>query len=208
MRCCGPWKTKPNEVTASHGCSSANFLQDISANPINRAILARWSQLDLPNAWLVAGCLFQTVWNLQAGRSPESCIKDYDLFYFDASDLSAEGEAWVQAHADSVLGDLGVSIEVANQGRVHLWYPDYFGQPYPQLQSAQDGISRFLVLETCVGVRPNACHAPFGLDGIYAGTLTANPRTPYRDLFAAKVASYRGRWEWLTVSGVEADIRE
>ena len=186
----------------------SNFLQDISANPINRAILSRWSQLDLPNAWLVAGCLFQTVWNLQAGRSPASGIKDYDLFYFDASDLSAEGEAKVQAHADMVLGDLGVSIEVANQARVHIWYPDYFGQPYPQLQSAEDGISRFLVLETCVGVRPNAWHAPFGLDGIYAGILTANPRTPYSDLFAAKVGSYRERWDWLTVSGVEADIRE
>jgi hypothetical protein len=122
----------------------ANFLCDISANPINHAILSRWSQLDLPNAWLVAGCLFQTVWNLQAGRSPESGIKDYDLFYFDASDLSAEGEAKVQAHADAVLGDLGVSIEVANQARVHIWYPDYFGQPYAQLQSAEDGISRFL----------------------------------------------------------------
>lgn len=41
-----------------------NFLQDISRNAANRKILSRWQAFDLPNAWLVAGCLFQTVWNL------------------------------------------------------------------------------------------------------------------------------------------------
>jgi hypothetical protein len=46
------------------------FLADITANPANRAILSRWQKLELPNAWLVAGCLFQSVWNLQSGRPP------------------------------------------------------------------------------------------------------------------------------------------
>jgi hypothetical protein len=32
--------------------------------------------------------LFQTVWNLQRGRPPGQGIKDYDLFYFDPTDLS------------------------------------------------------------------------------------------------------------------------
>ena len=72
---------------------SAAFLRDVSRNPANAAILARWDRLALPDAWLVAGCLFQTVWNLQGGRAAGSGIKDYDLFYFDASDLSATAEA-------------------------------------------------------------------------------------------------------------------
>ena len=178
---------------------SATFLREVSLNPANAAILARWQQLELPNAWLVAGCLFQTIWNLQSGRPPESGIKDYDLFYFDPTDLSKEAEMQVQAHAESVLGDLGVSIEVANQARVHLWYPEYFGHSYPRLTSAEDGIARFLVLETCVGVRPQQCHAPYGLEGIYAGTLSSNPLIPYADLFTKKAASYQSRWNWLSV---------
>src|SRR5262245_22955723 len=119
-------------------------------NPANRAILSRWKSLDLPGSWLVAGCLFQTVWNLQAGRLPDAGIKDYDIFYFDPHDLSESAEAQVQAHTEFLLGDLGVTVEVANQARVHLWYPQYFGQPCPMLTSSEDGIGRFLVLETCV----------------------------------------------------------
>jgi len=171
----------------------------VAMNPVNRAILSRWDRLDLPSSWLVAGCLFQTVWNVQAGRRPESGIKDYDIFYFDPSDVSETAEAEAQALAESALSDLGVTVEVANQARVHLWYPAHFGYPYPVLASAEDGISRFLVRETCVGVRPGQCHAPYGLSGLYAGTLTPNPVTPYPELFATKVASYRARWDWLKV---------
>lgn len=135
---------------------TATFLCDVSSNPANAAILARWDQLELPNAWLVAGCLFQTVWNIRSGKPPGSGIKDYDLFYFDPNDLSASGEERRQAKANTVLADLNVTIEVANQARVHLWYEGHFGRPYPRLSSSEDGIRRFLVLETCVGVRPGA----------------------------------------------------
>ncbi|MBL8698450.1 MAG: nucleotidyltransferase family protein [Alphaproteobacteria bacterium] len=173
---------------------TTSFLRDISSNPANAAILARWREIDLPNAWLVAGCLFQTIWNLQSGRHPDAGIKDYDIFYFDDADMSEAGERDAQAQATAVLADLGITIEVANQARVHLWYPRFFSRPYPQLASTEEGISRFLVLETCVGVRPNQATAPFGVAGIYAGALSPNPLTPYPELFAQKVASYRSRW--------------
>jgi len=179
---------------------AGTFLADIAANAANRAILARWPRLGLPDGWLVAGCLFQTIWNVRSGRPPGQDIKDYDLFYFDASDLSQAAEAQVQRHAEAVLGDLGLTLEVANQARVHLWYPAHFGQPYDPLASAEDGIRRFLVTETCVAVRPDECHAPYGLAGVYAGTLTPNPLVPHADLFARKVASYRRRWPWLTLT--------
>src|SRR5262245_65527936 len=98
------------------------FLTDILTNDHNCAILQRWDALALPDGWLVAGCLFQTVWNLKGGRPPEADIKDYDLFYFDADDTSEEGERRVQAHVAGVLADLGVTIETSNQARVHLRY--------------------------------------------------------------------------------------
>lgn len=172
----------------------ATFWHDLTHNPTLTTLLTRFPALNLPHAWLVAGCLFQTIWNLQAGRPAAAGIKDYDLFYFDPHDLSEAAERAAQARADAVLGDLGVTVEVANQARVHLWYPSFFGRPYAALQSAEEGIHRFLVLETCVGVRPGRCLAPHGLAGIYAGTLTPNPLAPFPELFAAKAASYRSRW--------------
>ena len=176
------------------------FRQDIVSNDAVRGILARWSRLDLPQSWLVAGCLFQTVWNIQAGRPSDASIKDYDIFYFDPSDLSEKSEQQAQSRADALYGDLGVHVEVANQARVHLWYPRHFGRPCPALASSEDGIRRFLVLETCVAVRPDDVHAPNGLEGMYEGRLTPNPLTPFPELFASKVASYQARWPWLSVS--------
>jgi hypothetical protein len=183
------------------------FIADILRNCNNRAILERWGDLALPDGWLVAGCLFQTVWNLRTGRAPEAGIKDYDLFYFDASDTSDEGERCVQARIDEVLGDLGITAEASNQARVHLWYESYFGHPYEELRSARDGIDRFLVPATCVGVRPSDLYAPNGLAMLYDGVLTMNPLMPHRELFDAKAASYRARWSWLRVQACPDQCR-
>ena len=180
------------------------FLADIRTNRYNRAILDAWDALGLPGGWLVAGCLFQSVWNLESGRPPEDGIKDYDIFYFDADDLSAEAEARLQARVDGVLGSLGVPIEVKNQARVHLWYEEHFGFPYQKLASAKQGIDRFLVSSTCVAVRPAAgeyeIYVPNGLTILYAGVLTPNPLVPHLQLFREKAASDCSRWGWLRVA--------
>jgi uncharacterized protein len=109
----------------------------------------------------------------------------------------------VQARVDDALGDLGIVAEAKNQARVHLWYPEYFGHPYPQLHCAADGIDRFLIPATCVGLRPREAgwdlYAPNGLPLLYEGVLTPNPLTAHRTLFEAKARSYRARWQWLTV---------
>lgn len=176
------------------------FFADILRNRNNREILDRWNMLSLPAGWLVAGCLFQTVWNLQAGRSPEEEIKDYDLFYFDPDDTSQAGEARVQARIDGLLGDLGITIEASNQARVHLWYESYFGLPYEALRSACEGIDRFLVCATCVGVRPGEVYASANsLRLLYDGVLSMNPLTPHRVLFDRKARSYLVRWPWLQI---------
>jgi hypothetical protein len=175
------------------------FLTDVVLNRNNRAILARWSMLALPDAWLVAGCLFQTIWNVRAGLPAEANIKDYDLFYFDAGDTSEQSEACVQARVAELLSDLGVTIEASNQARVHLWYESYFGEPYAALRSTREGIDRFLISATCVGVRPGEVYAPNGLGLVYDGVLSMNPLCPHRELFERKARSYLARWPWLTV---------
>jgi len=55
----------------------------LSRNEVLVEVLARAAKLDLPGWYLTAGCVFQTVWNVVAGRSPTAGIRDYDLFYFD-----------------------------------------------------------------------------------------------------------------------------
>ena len=173
------------------------FISDVLTNQNNASILARWDALSLPDSWLVAGCLFQTVWNRLSGQCPAGGIKDYDIFYFDPRDLSVEAEQAIQQKANVIFEDLDITVELCNQARVHQWYPSYFGYPYPQLQNSQEGINRFLVPSTCVGINPEAVYAPNGLELLYQGILSMNPLTPHRALYENKAHSYQQRWPWL-----------
>ena len=96
-------------------------------NPINRAILQRPPLLGAPQAYLVAGCVFQALWNEISGHAPQSNVKDYDIFYFEDADLSWEAEDEVIRRGRVLFGDLDGLIEIRNQARVHLWYPQRFG---------------------------------------------------------------------------------
>lgn len=182
----------------------AEFLELACRNPINVQLLSRLGEAGLPDAWLVAGCLFQTVWNLASGREPTYGIADYDIFYFDETDLSWEAEDRAIRRVASLFGGLGVEVQVRNQARVHLWYGSKFGPGYPPLRSSRDGIDRFLIAGTCVGIRQSdngfELYAPFGLEDIASGALRPNPRNYRPHLFKAKAASYVARWPWLRVA--------
>ena len=52
------------------------FVSEALQNPHNAVILERLPLLGMPDAWLVAGCLFQTVWNLRSGLAPTSHITE------------------------------------------------------------------------------------------------------------------------------------
>ncbi|MSP83950.1 MAG: nucleotidyltransferase family protein [Alphaproteobacteria bacterium] len=188
---------------------ASSFLRLVLRNPINRALLERLPRLGLPDSWLVAGCLFQTVWNIAAKRNPTADIKDYDIFYFDDRDLSWEAEDREIRRVQGDFSKVPAVVEVKNQARVHLWYGKRFGPGYPVLRSSKDGIDRFLVRCTCVAVRADGSgtfdvYAPYGLEERHRGELRPNPANQRPDLFFAKAESYRLRWPWLTVDAVAA----
>src|SRR5579871_4197101 len=69
-------------------------------------VLARAAAMDLPGWYLVAGCLNQTVWNVVTGQPAEAGILDYDLAYFDGSDVSWEAEDTVIGAGNTVVAEL------------------------------------------------------------------------------------------------------
>ncbi|HXZ69077.1 MAG TPA: nucleotidyltransferase family protein [Alphaproteobacteria bacterium] len=181
------------------------FHSAILANPHNREILARLPQLALGDAWLVSGCLFQTVWNIMDGREPNYGIKDYDIFYFDADTSWAAEDRAINA-ARLMFADLGVDVEVRNQARVHLWYEQKFGVPCPQFHRACDGIDHFLNTCSMVGVAlgPEGLrlYAPVGLDDVFARIMRSNPLwrgNSRRDRYDEKAARWKSVWPGLRV---------
>lgn len=179
------------------------FLSSIVQNPFVFRLLEDLPALGLNDAWLVAGCLFQTVWNLRSGRPATEGIRDYDMFYFD-EDVSFAAENVEIERARAAFADLPVRIDLKNQARVHLWYGERFGPGYPQLRSSRDSVDRFLVACTRVAVRRDSSgvlelYAPDGLSDVFEGVLRPNPLNHRPALFAAKAESYRARWPWLVV---------
>src|SRR5262245_43315633 len=186
----------------------ARFIDAVLSNPMNRAILSRLPELGLPDAWLVSGAVFQTVWNVLTARPPQSGIKDYDIFYFDP-DTSWEAEDIVIRRVAAAFADIDARIEPRNQARVHLWYPEKFGAPYPQLQRATDGIDRFLVRAAQVGItrtnESSALYAPHGLDEATAMIVRPNLCGNFQaENYESKAASWKARWPEITVLPADA----
>ena len=182
------------------------FIDLVLRNPVNKEILRRLPELELPDAWLVSGCLFQTVWNCQAGKEPTYGIRDYDIFYFDP-DVSWEAEDQEIKRLTAAFSDIGVEVEVRNQARVHLWYSDKFGvEGYPQLKSATDGIRLFLAHACMVGISPTedglSVFAPYGLEDVFDQVIRPNPEFRHAsraDRYREKAERWLSLWPNLTI---------
>ena len=158
--------------------------------------------LDLPDWLIFSGAIYQPVWNHLTGRPLDHGLKDYDLGYFDASDLSYDAEDVVIRRAATVLGGwTAAPVEVRNQARVHLWFEDHFGESYAPLTSSAEALTRFIAPAFCVGARlsPNdhlEIIAPFGLDDLFS--LRLRPNRPTHN-FARVAEGVRRRWPELAV---------
>ncbi|TQF35424.1 hypothetical protein UNPF46_24580 [Bradyrhizobium sp. UNPF46] len=183
------------------------FLALALQNPANATIVAELDRLALPDAWLVSGCLVQTVWNVLTGRAVDHGIADYDAFYFDP-DTSWDAEDAVIRALHARLGDLGIKVEIRNQARVHLWYPAKHGLPYPPLRGSREGIDRFLTQNTQIGVRRVGdgyeVYAPHGFDDIAGLIARPNPGPNFSAAnYAVKAKRWKRLWPELTVIAAE-----
>ncbi|MCX4575478.1 nucleotidyltransferase family protein [Streptomyces sp. NBC_01571] len=176
----------------------------LSRNEVLNEVLARTATLGLPGWYVTAGCLFQTVWNVVTGRPPTSGIKDYDVFYFDADDLSWEAEDAAIKAGREVFSGLPAEVEIRNEARVHLWYEDKFGVACPPYESTEAAIDSFAATTCCLGVRTEPdgkwrVYAPHGLSDVFNLVVRPNPVLAPRSVYEAKTARWRGQWPELTV---------
>ena len=186
----------------------------LAKNPKLMSALVIAPHLKMKNWYLGAGCIAQTVWNILHGFSPESNVKDYDLVYFDDSDLSYEAENMFIEQGASLFKGLNVKVEIRNEARVHLWYKDRFGKPLSFLDSSgnvsgtyksvEDAISAWPTTATSIGVRLGAygkfeVYAPFGLNDLLGMIVRPNKRGVPREVYIEKVQSWTKHWPNLRV---------
>ncbi len=184
------------------------FLATALRNPVNEIIADELFKIALPDAWIVSGCLVQTAWNVLTARAVGYGIEDYDIFYFDP-DTSWQAEDMVIRKLQDRFANLGARVEVRNQARVHLWYPEKHGLPYPALGSSTDGIDRFLTKNTQVGIRRapggHDVYAPNGFDDIAGMVVRPNPGPNFSAAnYEAKARRWKRLWPELTVLPADA----
>ena len=198
----------PGEVADEYG---DRLQQIVRADPGLMELLVRLRALDLPQWRLVAGCLYQTVWNVLTGRPRGTGIRDYDLIYFDPDDLSWEAEDRViRRVVAATAGGIG-PVEVRNQARVHLWFESRFGLPYSPLASADEALRRYASVVHAVGVRLDAdgrldVVAPFGLDDLFGMVIRPNPALDNAASHGTKAARAQAIWPEVTVVPWDVDV--
>jgi hypothetical protein len=176
----------------------------IRSSPLLMEVLAGLREDGLCDQLLVAGAIYNLVWNRLTGRPDLTGINDIDVFYFDDRDLSYEAEDVVIQRLNRRFAHLPLPVQVRNQARVHLWFPQKFGIPFEPLTSSAQMLSLYASKTHSVGARLEAdgsltIVAPFGLDDIFSFRIVPNPVLMNRPAHEAKGARAKGIWPEITV---------
>ena len=188
---------------AEQSAALAGFIAD---EPVLMDVLRGLRDLAIPQGLLVAGAIYNMVWNRLTGRPALQGVNDIDVFYFDASDLGWDAEDVVIRQLAGRFAHLSLPVQVRNQARVHLWFPDKFGiADFTPLTSAAEMLGRYASKTHAVGARLGTDDrieilAPFGLDPIFAFRVVPNRVLPNnRKAHDTKGARAKSVWPELTV---------
>ena len=186
---------------AEQAAALERFIRD---EPVLMAVLEGLRNDGLPDQLLVAGALYNLVWNRLTGRPALSGINDIDVVYFDP-DTSWEAEDMVIRRLANRFASLPLPVQVRNQARVHLWFPQKFGATgFTPLTSSAEMLGRYASRTHAVAARLEADDrisvvAPFGLDDIFSFCIVPNPVLPNRAAHEAKGVRAKSIWPEVSV---------
>ncbi|WP_298395929.1 nucleotidyltransferase family protein [Sphingobium sp.] len=178
-----------------------------AGHPVVATILSRWDRVALPDAWLSGSLLAQARWNEYFGFPPIHGIADADIIYFDANDLSEAGEQAVAERVQALYPDLPIRLDVKNEARVHIWYPDHFGMPIAPYRSAIQATTTFPTTASAVAITPVALSAPFGLDDLMQPVVRANATQIDRAYYEVKAGRWALHWPDLVILPWDQAVR-
>lgn len=155
------------------------------------AILRTVRGLQLPDCWVSAGFVRNTIWDALHGYPVSGKLNDLDVIYFSPDNLGKDLEKALEAKLRALLPAYHWSVK--NQARMHLHNHE---TPY---QSSTDAMAHWPETATAIGVRLNArdhveLAAPYGVDDLVQLRVRVSPR------FTRNIEIYRQRIrekEWL-----------
>lgn len=165
------------------------------------------SKLNMPNFYIAAGSIFQTVWNYYDGNDLNFEIKDIDVIYYCNSDLTVDKDLEyyniINEYAKSK--NYSYEIDVSNEARMHLWKTQHNQvdsmEPY---KNSEDAICKWIATVHAIGITKEndeiKVYAPYGLSDIFSKTIRPIKHdTNSRELYYKKVSSWNERFQGLTI---------
>lgn len=183
------------------------FISIIEKNKNLMAVLDYIAKLELPNFYIAAGSVFQTIWNYYDKKDLNFGIKDIDIIYYNNSDLSVEKdlEYYNIINEYVKLNGLNYEVDVSNEARMHLWKIEHNqGNNVEQYKNSEDAMSKWIATVHAIGItKVNdtiKIYAPYGLSDIYSRTIRPIKHNGNsKELYDKKVASWQNRFDNLNI---------
>lgn len=170
-------------------------------------ILDYIAELKLPNFYIAAGSIFQTVWNYYDGKELNYGIKDIDVIYFDNSDIRVEKDLEYYNIIKNYVKqkNLNYEIDVSNEARMHLWKMEHGqGSNLKPYKNSEDAISKWIATIHAIGITKEnnqiRVYAPYELSDIFSKTIRPIKHNGNsKELYNKKVSSWNERFKGLTI---------
>ena len=163
-------------------------------------------KLNLPNFYIAAGSVFQTIWNYYDNKPLNDKIKDIDIIYYNKEDLSVETDMKYYNLINDYCIKQGYNyeIDVSNEARMHIWKKEKFNIDVRQYINCEDAINKWIATVHAIGITKEnnklKIYAPYGLSDIYSRTIRPiKHEYSSKDIYDKKAKSWNERFGNLNI---------
>lgn len=182
------------------------FIRILEKNKELMQILKFVDSLNLPNYYIAAGSVFQTIWNYFDNLDLNYNIKDIDVIYCDNTDLSVDKDIEIYNKIKDYCNkfNLNYDVDVSNEARMHLWKCEHEGINMEQYKNSEDAINNWIATVHAIGItlvnNEIKVYAPYGLSDIYSKTIRPiKHKYTSKKLYDKKVNSWNKRFDNLNI---------
>ncbi len=182
------------------------FVSILKRNKDLMKILDYISELKLPNFYIAAGSIFQTIWNYYDKKPLNYGIKDIDIIYYDSENISKNYEEELERKITEYFKSINLNYEfdVHNEARMHLWKKENENKNINQYKNSEDAIDQWIATVHAVGItiinNRIYVYAPYGLSDIFSKTIRPiKHKANSKELYDKKVESWQKRFSNLNI---------
>ncbi len=163
-------------------------------------------KLELPNYYIAAGSIFQTIWNYYDKKPLNYGIRDIDIIYYNKNDISVDADIQYYNLIKDYCTRKGYNyeIDVSNEARMHLWQKEKLNMDVSQYINSEDAINNWIATVHAIGITKEnnniRIYAPYGLSDIYSRTIRPlKHKYTTKDIYNKKAKSWSERFDNLNI---------